>query len=117
MQLRFLKRAGIRYYTTMRKIDTRQSGARRQDVQLHMALELLNKLPSGAVHIELPVPLDVEYFSSELYYTSRVTPRKCVIPDVVIINPDTLEPSLIAEFRFTLVYWGSIISCVPSKKR
>jgi len=76
------------------------------DVQLHLAHKLLNKLPKGCVHIELPVPLEVENFAWYLCETGRVGARKCIIPDIVILNLDTLLPKLIAEIKFAPVPYG-----------
>ena len=72
------------------------------DIQLHLAHKLFNKLPKGCVHIELPVPLEVENFKWHLYATGRVTARKCIIPDIVILNLDTFLPKLIAEINLPI---------------
>jgi len=76
------------------------------DIQLHLAHKLLNKLPKGYVHTELKIPLEVEKFSWSLWLGGRVTAKKCIRPDIVIINPYRLVPKLIAEVKFTPVYWG-----------
>jgi len=76
------------------------------DIELHLAHKLLNKLPAESIHIEFPMPLEIERFSSELWAWGRVKMRKCFKPDVVII--DTLEPIpyLFAEIKFTPIYWS-----------
>jgi hypothetical protein len=74
------------------------------DVQLHLARKLLNRLPEGCVHIELPIPLDVEKFSWELFLSGRVSRRECIVPDIVVLNPENLRPILLAEIKFNPVY-------------
>lgn len=76
------------------------------DVQLHLAHKLLNRLPEGCVHTELPIPLDVEEFSWELFLLGRVSRRKCIVPDIVVLNPENLSPILLAEIKFNSVYWS-----------
>jgi hypothetical protein len=76
------------------------------DVQLRLAHKLLNRLPEDLVHIELPIPLDVEEFSWELLLTGRVSRRKCIVPDIVVLNLENLRPILLAEIKFNPVGWG-----------
>jgi len=76
------------------------------DIQLYISHKLLGKLPSERIHLELPIPLEVERFSEELYTLGRVSARKCIKPDIVVIDPETLLPNLIAEIKFTPLYWG-----------
>jgi hypothetical protein len=76
------------------------------DVQLRLAHKLLNRLPEDWVHIELPIPLDVEEFSWELLLTGRVSRRKCIVPDIVVLNLENLRPILLAEIKFNPVGWG-----------
>ena len=76
------------------------------DVQLHLACKLLNRLPARNIHVELPIPLDVQRFKSELWAWGRTKMKECVKADVAIIDPNSWYPHLIAELKFTPLYWG-----------
>jgi hypothetical protein len=76
------------------------------DIQLHLAHKLLNKLPKGCVHTELPIPLQVEEFGWELFIRGRISTKRCLVPDIVILDLEKLKPRLIAELRFYPIYWS-----------
>ena len=76
------------------------------DVELILAHKLLDKLPAETVHIEFPVPFDVERLSNELWYFGRVKMRGCFKPDIAIIDPIELRPYLFVELKFTPIYWS-----------
>jgi hypothetical protein len=63
------------------------------------------------VHVELPIPFEVEDFWSDLYFKGRVSMRKgkgkSIIPDVVVLDPEDMEtPRLVAEIKFNPLYWN-----------
>ncbi|MEM3785880.1 MAG: hypothetical protein QXZ59_00680 [Nitrososphaeria archaeon] len=76
------------------------------DVELHFARKLLKKLPSNIVHIEFPIPLEVERLGRELFFGGRVSMKRCIKPDIVLIDPLVPEFFVIAELKFTPIYWA-----------
>ena len=93
----------VKEYGEARMVSTFCSEA---DVELNLAHKLLSKLPAETVHIEFPIPLDVERLSSELWAHGRVIGRGCFRPDIVIIDPLEPCPYLFAELKFTSIYWS-----------
>jgi hypothetical protein len=93
----------VKKYGEARMVSTFCSEA---DVELNLAHKLLNKLPVETVHIEFPIPFDVERLSSELWAHGRVIGRGCFRPDIVIIDPLEPCPYLFAELKFTPIYWS-----------
>ena len=93
----------IKEYGEARMVTTFCSEA---DIQLHLAHRLLNKLPPESVHTEFPMPLEIERLSHELFAWGRVKMRKYVKPDIVIINPLVPHVYLVAEVKFTPLYWS-----------
>lgn len=77
------------------------------DLQLHLAHKLINKLGLDFVHIELPIPSEVELFFDELLYFGRISEKKYKYrSDIVVMNPYKQELYLIAELKFTPIYWS-----------
>jgi len=101
-------------YSEARMVSTFCSEA---DVELHLAHKLLNKLPPESVHIEFPIPYEVKRLYSELWGWGRVGAKKCIKPDIAIINP--LEPKafLFAELKFTPIYWSYLPLYLALKKK
>jgi len=103
----------VEEYSEARKLSTFCSEA---DVELHLAHKLLDKLPPQIVHIELPVPLEIERFSSELFSLGRIKKVKYYKPDIAIMDPIELNLHLIAELKFTPIYWSYVQPLLASKK-
>jgi len=93
----------VKEYGEARMVSTFCSEA---DVELHLAHKLLNKLPPWTVHIEFPIPLEIERLSDELWAHGRVGMRGCFRPDIVIVDPLEPCPYLFAELKFTPIYWS-----------
>lgn len=78
------------------------------DIELHLAHKLLNKLPAASVHIEFPMPFEIERFSNELWAWGRVKMTEYIKPDIVVIDPLEPRPYLFAELKFTPIYWSYV---------
>jgi len=76
------------------------------DVESHLTHKLLGKLPSWTVHTQLPIPLEIERLSRELFVGGRIAMKKCIKPDIVIIDPLVPELYVVTELKFTSIYWG-----------
>jgi hypothetical protein len=76
------------------------------DIRMHPAHKVLDKLPYTDVHAELPIPLDIKKFDAELLVKGRIGPRNCVKADIAIIDSENSCPQIIAELKFTPLYWG-----------
>ena len=76
------------------------------DIRMHLAHKLLGKLPFADVHAELPIPLDIKKFDAELLMKGRIRSRNCVKADIAIIDSENSCPQIIADLKFTPLYWG-----------
>jgi len=103
----------IKEYGEARMVSTFCSEA---DVELYLAHKLLGNLPAWTVHIEFPIPLEIERFSRELFVGGRVAMKKCIKPDIVIIDPLVPELYVIAELKFFPIYWGYMPLYLATKK-
>lgn len=83
------------------------------DIQLHFAHKLLEKLRFPTyVHIELPIPIDIEDFQWDFYFSGRPKRKRkkgtCIITDIVVKNVDDLIPLIIAETKYYPFQWNLI---------
>jgi len=87
------------------------------DIQLHLARKLLDRMPNSYVHINLPIPIEVKRFYSELELFGRpiASPKEHIKPDIVITDEFFL-PCLIGEIKFTPLYFGFIPSWIIISK-
>lgn len=76
------------------------------DLEVNLAHKLMNRLPPNSVHTQLPIPMDAQFFEGSLRYTGRSIAKKVIKPDIVIMDPLVPKIHLIAELKFTPVYWS-----------
>ena len=108
------KELGQEYAEKLRILSTFCSEA---DVELHLAHKLLNKLPAESVHIEFPIPLEIERLSRELFAYGRVKMTEYVKPDIVVIDPLVADLYLIAELKYTPIYWSYLPLYLAREKK
>lgn len=78
------------------------------DVELHLAHKLINKLHPRLVHIEFPLPLEIERLYSELMSWGRVSMKECIKSDITVIDAGIPRVYLISEIKFYPIYWNLI---------
>ena len=83
------------------------------DVRLHFAHKLLEKLHFPTyVHVELPIPIDIEDFQLDFYISGRSKRKrkkgKCIVADVVVRNVDNVIPLVITEIKYYPFQWNLI---------
>jgi hypothetical protein len=80
------------------------------DLQVHLARKLLDRLPSGWVHIEVPLRLGkIEEFSGHLWVYGRPVRWREGEPyeaDIAIVDPEDMYPCLLAELKYNPIYWS-----------
>jgi len=79
------------------------------DLQLHLAKKLVDKLPSGWVHIEVPLRLKrVAEFEFDLFLRGRPTKERAkgrrYEADIAIVDTDEMYPCLLAELKYNVIY-------------